>query len=360
MPDPDRKSDLPVGCMAPLNLEETALSLERMLATGSEEIFRPIPTGFPHYDKLMGGGLHSGDLHILGGVQNIGKTAKTLQMARHVAAQGALALVVCYEHSVLTLWERLLCQSSHLSSGNDRVSADGLQAAYVASIRERDNKVGASNGKKRHMLDEVIRKVPGGLEAWNRLSAIAQNLWLVTGDTLFTTVGALERYLNLAFKHRGRVVLFVDYLQQVPVLDTERRLEAEERTERALKGLKALALRCTNAGKFLPIVAVAAVDEEGLRRGRVHVEHLWGNAVIQYEPDVVWIGNRDGRTIDGDPVIRWGIEKNRRGPSDVEFRHRYHGASYSFDLLGEPVPEEESWHVERARFERRDLTSEAW
>jgi len=343
--------------MSPLNLEEAALKIEDMLATGSEETFKPIPTGFMHYDRLMGGGLHSGDLHIVGGVQNIGKTAKVLQMARNVAAQGALALVVCYEHSVVTLWERLLCQSSYASCRDGYVTADALLAAYIAAIRERDERVIGSNGRKMYMLDEVIRKVPDGLEAWNRLSELAQDLWLVTGDGLFTTIDALEHYLNLAFRYRNRVVLFVDYLQQVPVLDTERRLEAEERIERVLKGLKALALRYTNDGKVLPVVAVAAVDEEGLRRGRVHVENLWGNAVIQYEPDVVWIGNRDGRTSEGDPIIRWGVEKNRRGPSDLEFRHRYRGAAYSFDLVGEPVPEEESWQTERVSVDQKGLTS---
>jgi hypothetical protein len=310
--------------MSPLNLEETALKIEEMLVAGSEEIFTPIPTGFLHYDRLMGGGLHSGDLHIIGGVQNIGKTAKVLQMASNVAAQGVIALVVCYEHSVMTLWERLLCQSSFALGGDGHVTADELRAAYILSIRNRDA-VDKQNGDKQHMLDEVIRQVPNGLEAWNRLSEIAQNLWLVTGDGLFTTVDALEHYLDLAFRHRDRVVLFVDYLQQVPVLNTERYLEAEERIERALKSLKALALR----------------------RGRVHVENLWGNAVIQYEPDVVWIGNKDGRTSDGDLVIRWGVEKNRRGPSDLEFRHRYKGAAYSFDLVGEPVSEEDSWQAER-------------
>lgn len=357
MPEPRRKSDLPVGCMAPLNLEEAALQIEAMLASGSEEIFKPIPTGFDHYDRLLGGGLHSGDLHILGGVQNIGKTAKVLQMASQIAAQGVLALVVCYEHSVMTLWERLLCQSSLAAGGNGHVTADELRNAYILAIRDRRDG-NHSNGCHPHMMDEVIRRLPAGLKAWNRLSEIAQNLWLVTGDGLFTTMDALEHYLHLAFQYRDRVVLFVDYLQQVPVLETARHLEAEERIERALKGLKALALRFTNAGKVLPIVAVAAVDEEGLRRGRVHVENLWGNAVIQYEPDVVWIGNRDGRTTEGDPIIRWGLEKNRRGPSDLEFRHGYRGSAYSFDLEGDPVPEEDSWQVERARVDHPTLTPE--
>jgi hypothetical protein len=357
MPEPERKSDLPVGCVAPLNLEEAALKIEVMLASGSEEIFKPIPTGFVHYDRLLGGGLHSGDLHIIGGVQNIGKTAKVLQMAGYIAAQDVLALVVCYEHSVMTLWERLLCQCSFAAGGDGFVTADALRTAYILSIRNRDI-VGNANGDMCHMLDEVIRRLPEGLKAWNRLSKIAQNIWLVTGDGLFTTIDALEHYLHLAFSYRNRVVLFIDYLQQLPVLDTERHLEAEERIERALKGLKALALRSTNAGKVLPVVAVAAVDEEGLRKGRVHVENLWGNAVIQYEPDVVWIGNRDGKTTEGNPIVRWGVEKNRRGPSDLEFRHAYEGAAYSFKLVGEPVSEEESWQSERVRVDHPTLTPE--
>jgi hypothetical protein len=72
------------------------------------------------------------------------------------------------------------------------------------------------------MLDEVIWKVSSGLEAWNRLSDMARNLWLVTGDGLYATIDALDHYLGLAFRYCNRVVLFIDYLQQVPVLDSER------------------------------------------------------------------------------------------------------------------------------------------
>ena len=347
MPAPERKSDLPIGCMVPLNLEEAALKLEGMLSTGSEDIFKPIPTGFSHYDTVMGGGLHSGDLHIVSGVQNIGKTAKVLQMASFIAAHGVLALVVCYEHNVITLWERLLCQSSYMGHVDGYVTANALQSAYIATVRERDRLIVQGDGRKLRLLDEVIGVLPDGVRAWNRLSERAQNLWLVMGDGLYTTIDALTQYLEIAFQYNNRVVLIIDYVQQIPVIETERRLEAEERIERALKEIKALALRYTNAGKVLPVIAVAAVDEEGLRRGRVHVEDLWGNAIMQYEPDVVWVGNRDGKTEEGDSIIRWGIEKNRRGPSDLEFRHIYHGEAYFLDPVGEPVPEEESWQQER-------------
>ncbi len=347
MPAPERKSDLPVGCAAPLNLEEAALRIEEMLAVGDATLFQPIPTGFLHFDRLMGGGLRGGDLHIIGGAQNIGKTAMLLQIAARVASEGALALVVCYEHGVQMLWERLLCQSSHALHGEHRVSAVSLSEAYLAAVGERGGVAIGENRGRPHMLDEVIRRVPGGIKAWSRMAEIAQNLWLVSGDGLFTSVDALAQYLQFAFRPRRRVVLFIDYLQQVPVPGTERPLEVEERIERVLRGLKGLALRYFEAGKVLPIVAVAAVDGQGLRGGRVHAENLWGGAAIQYEPDVIWIGNREGASPAGEVIIRWAVEKNRRGPSDLEFRHRYHGAAYSFDLVGEPVPAEESWQSER-------------
>ncbi len=347
MPAPKRKSSLPVRCMAPLNLEEVALRLEERLAAGREDVFKPIPTGFVGYDRLMGGGLHSGDLHIIGGPQGIGKTALALQMAGQIAAQGVLVLFVCFEHSVVTLWERLLCQSSFDGPGKGHVTAEALKSAYVETLRERDRLAEGGDGRSLRMLDRVITRTPGGLAAWSRLSGWLQDLWLVTGDGLYTTLEALKQYLDFAFSYRDRVVLILDYVQQVPVLSSERALVAEERIERVLKGLKALALSYTNEARVLPVIAVAAADAEGLRRGRVHFENLWGNAVMQYEPDVAWVGNRDGRDEAGASRVRWALEKNRRGPSDLEFRHRYYGAAYSFELEGEPVEAGESWQAER-------------
>jgi signal transduction histidine kinase len=169
----------------------------------------------------------------------------------------------------------------------------------------------------------------------------------VTGHGLYTTIDALGHYLEFAFSSHQRVVLIVDYLQEVPVISTERRLEPEERIEQVLAGLKSLALRYTNEGSVLAVIAVAAADAEGLRKGRIHLENLWGNATIQYKPDVAWIGNRERGSADGIPVVRWAVEKNRRGPSELEFRHRYHGAAYSFEREGAPVGREESWQAER-------------
>lgn len=176
-----------------------------------------------------------------------------------------------------------------------------------------------------------------------------RNIWLASGDGLNTDLEALSKYIELAINHykKNRIVLFVDYIQRVPVIDTSRAVQAEERIERVLAGLKGLAMRTTAEDAVLSVVAVGAADGEGLRMGRVHLENLWGNAIMQYEPDIAVIGNRDGWDDSGIPIVRWGVEKNRRGKSNLEFRHRYHGAAYWFEPRGVPVVLDKSWQLER-------------
>ncbi len=349
MPKTPRGFHFPPFVMAPEDLEDVALKIEKNLEEGHEETFWPIPTGFKTVDELTGGGLHSGDLTIVGGVQNIGKTALILQWAQHIASNGALAIVVCYEHSTVTLWERLICQSSIQVNQNGHITTDKLRQAYIDTIRDRDNLVSKNGKHDLHMMDEVLGKLEGGVDAWAKITEKMRDIWLVTGDGLNTDLEALSKYIDLAVDHfdKRRIVLFVDYVQRVPVIDPSRAIEAEERIERALAGLKGLAMRKTSDGVVLSVVAVGAADEQGLRRGRVHLENLWGNAIMQYEPDLAIIGNRDGWDEGGTPVVRWGVEKNRRGKSNLEFRHTYHGAAYWFEPEGKAVTQDQSWQDER-------------
>jgi len=349
----------PPFVMAPEDLEEVALHVEQNLAAGREEVFWPIPTGIESIDMYTGGGLHAGDLTIIGGVQNVGKTALILQMVNHIAVNDALAIVVCYEHSTITLWERLLCQNSFIVDSENHITMDLLRNAYIDTIRERDRIRSVDPDEKLHMLDEVLSRIPKGTEAWSSLTDRLRNIWLVMGDGVNTDLVSLNRYIEFAVQYYNRIrninrfVLIVDYVQRVPIIDTSRALEAEERIERVLTGLKGLAMRTTSQGSVLSVVAVAAADDEGLRQGRVHFENLMGNATMQYEPDIALIGNRDGVDADGVPLVRWALEKNRRGQSNIEFRHRYHGSALSFELSGDVVKLDESWQSERDGYGKR-------
>ena len=203
-------------------------------------------------------------------------------------------------------------------------------------------------------LDWILRRLPMAEQAWWKLRTCLDRLWLVHGDSLDTTFEHLERYVELArFYGYRRVVLVVDYAQRVPLGPSflHMGLDEGQRIDLVMRGLKSLAM---NHG--VPVLAVAAADAEGLRQQRVHVENLWGPATVQYEPDVAIILNRD--TLDqasGDRWVRVAIEKNRHGPSEVEFRHRLHGAFYLLSPQGELAPESESYQHERVA-----LKSAAW
>jgi replicative DNA helicase len=333
----------------PWTLGEAAQGFEREMLSGNLELYRTTPLGIPWIDGCLGGGAHAGDLILLGGMQNVGKTILGLQAALSMALRReALPIFVCYEHDVFTLWLRLL---SH-------ASVDDPAAAQPTGIRRSEIEQAVLDHYAGHLaaagstvppdrldLQWMIERLPTAERAWWRVSECLDRLWLVFGDSVETTIEYLEGYVRLA-RHYGfhRAVLIVDYAQRIPLSPLQARgLNVSERIEQVIRGLKSLALR-----EQLPILAVAAADSEGLRRQRIHVENLWGPATVQYEPDVALILNRDSLDdVAGERWVRVAIEKNRHGPSEVEYRHRLHGAFYTLSPDGQRVEPEESYQAER-------------
>ena len=341
---------LPVGVPRPQTLSEVVGDLDRRLREGRLEDYLPIPTGFTPLDKYLGGGLHAEDLILVGGIQNVGKTVAVLQMARNVAAAGrALAVVVCYEHSPLYLLYRLLCMESvdlSISQVNGGVTRDVINRAVVERLQRGEQVT----------FKGLLNHIPGIQAAWEKISQYLDWLWLVLGDGLRTTVDVLELYVELGKQEYRDVVLFVDYLQIIPVrpLPGGELPDDARRISMVMKALKSIALR-----QRVPVVAVAAADEEALRQQRVHLENLWGPALVQYQPDVAIILNRGTTTEEGARrTVRWAIEKNRSGPSEVEMEMVLHGPYFAFSPVGRVVTAEESFQAERVAL-RRSLRPES-
>jgi Replicative DNA helicase len=356
MPRPRNKSDFPAGVQPPLDLNEVVTGVVRpRLEKGTVGLFDPIPTGFG-FDRVLGGGLHAGDLAILGGMQNVGKTAGVLQVAYNAAAQGdALSIVICYEHDTHSLWERLLIQQSWEPGATEWVTSKAVQEAYVQVIRLRDELDKEGKAGDVNYISELIARLPRGSVSWQHLTDVQKNIWLVTGDQRYTSLDAIGAYVRLAVDlGYKRILLILDYIQKIPVFDAARNIPPEERVERLTGGLKSMVLRKKDEGVVVAALTVAAADAEGLRNGRVHMENLWGNAAVQYDPDIGIIMNRDPASTEDRVLVRFAIEKNRHGPSDIEFRHHYVGAAYTFEPEGEKIQENESWQAER-----RELKAES-
>jgi len=79
--------------------------------------FRRVSTGMPEFDRLLGGGIVTGSLTLIGGDPGIGKSTLMLRMAQNLAEQGLTVLYVCGEESV----EQTSLRANRLGVHDDRL-----------------------------------------------------------------------------------------------------------------------------------------------------------------------------------------------------------------------------------------------
>lgn len=79
--------------------------------------FQRISTKMPEFDRLLGGGIVSGSLTLIGGDPGIGKSTLMLQLAQALASQGLTILYICGEESV----EQTSLRANRLGVSDDRL-----------------------------------------------------------------------------------------------------------------------------------------------------------------------------------------------------------------------------------------------
>ena len=320
---------LPTGLHFPQPVAEISRQFDARIREGRLEGYLPIPTGFAELDEVLGGGFLSGCLLLLGGRQNVGKTIWTLQAARNVALAGYTGCLVCYEHDEVHLFHRLLCLESYLAAGEgeDGVTLKGIREAVLHAVPGATG--GPGYGKSAPFtqgLQAVLQAHPPARQAWDEsVAGYLDRLLLTRGHPVKTTLNVLRTYATwLSQEHPGQAVLFVDYLQKIPYSLDSRDLSPERQVILVTQGLKDLALEFG-----VPVVAVAAVDPEGLKRDEPRVEDLLGGSAVKYEPDAVimmlprW--HEDKRD------VGFVVAKNRAGPTDVELVYPLVGKHFCFD-----------------------------
>jgi replicative DNA helicase len=289
----------------------------------------PIATGFDLIDRVLEGGMHPGDLLLLGGSPGVGKTVAALQMARNMAMSGHPVVYLCYEHDSATMLGRLLTlELGTMARPDNAPEIDRLRSLVVA----------ATSGYR--SLDELLRTEPLIAEAHEFLSAYAERLWLVRGSSSHTDLDAMEESLPAGTAGGSEPVLIVDYLQKVAV-HPEPTTE-DEKVTRVVEGLKDLALR-----RRIAVIALVAADWDGVRSGRVRLHHLRGSSALAYECDVAVMLNDKHRAVSRthltfDAVkaesfhhqVVFSIEKNRSGPAMVDLEFRKDFLHYRFDPTG--------------------------
>jgi replicative DNA helicase len=310
---------LPAGLEFPRTLLDVSIEFDTHIKSGKVAGYKPIPTGFDQLDNYLGGGLVPESLVLVGGPPGTGKTVFVLQVARNIAVAAGdnktAACVVCFEHGEVYLYHRLLCMESVMEGNSAGLTMDDIRRAALR------NEFGEPG------LEALLETFHTAKEAWSRIVQYWERLYLSKGHPVKTTLNVLDTYLARLRSQYATVVLFVDYLQKIPVFSPGIELAPERQIRTVTEGLKNLAL-----AHCVPIVAVAAADAEGLKGGRVRFENLWGGSSVNYEPDVAVMLNRSMK-VERTPVneVVFSIEKNRLGPTEVELYHELLGQHFAFN-----------------------------
>jgi replicative DNA helicase len=291
-------------------------------------------TGFEALDQHLTGGIRSGELVLLGGPQGLGKTTMALQIARHVAATGGVAVYFSFEHEAQLLLERLLGMELGETSGVDAPSLNKVRKL----LQEPDG------GTLEVRMDEIM----GGRQAIEAMQEYADRLHLHSSSGSQTSMKVIREVIDQIRSESGQTpFVVIDYLQKVHVPLSP--AGEDERITEIVEEMKDLALDWD-----IPMLSIVAAERSsGTTARRMRIDHLRGASALAYEADIVFIINDKYDVVARHHLVydltnaerfrAWvviSIEKNRRGKDkiDLEFRKRFeHGR---FDREGNAVVEQ--------------------
>lgn len=321
----------------PQSVSEVLHQIHEDTEKGLRSQFDVYETGFDVLDKSISGAA-SKELILIGGAQGVGKTILAMQIARNIAFnKAAHCLYVCYEHDPTYLFKRLVPLES--------INPVGV-TPFDHGLTERDVVEGitlASDGKIG--FADLLRNSHRGKMVLDKLEMYKDFLHFYRGNSIKTTLQAIRSMVIEAKAQYGHVVLFVDYLQKVPVFPEP--ATEDDKVTYITQGLKDLSLSME-----IPVFAIVAADREGLKAKRLHIFHLRGSSAIDYEADICLILNDKSKIISKINVVynpskmkefdRWVIctvEKNRTGQKMVDLEFKKHFKYFCFDPRGRLVQE---------------------
>ncbi len=333
------RSEAGGAVLHPRSALDVLSGLSEKVSRGAVTEYQPIPLGFSPLDRTLGGGIRSGELMLIGGAQGTGKTTMSLQIARNMAQSGqANVLYVCFEHDEEYLLSRLVAMESAL--------AGAMPPSHNSAVKIQDVRrevLGTWLAQGAPAANEVadLRANPRLRPSLERIGRYGQSLFLLRGSHAATTASNMRALIE-AYRRDAPdrpLVVFVDYLQRVPVVP-DPPSEAEKVTT-VVAGLKDIALSLGVA-----VVTIVAADKEGLKAARLRNHHLRGSSALNYEADVILILNEKYNivakvNIEFNPYQAqrfrdWTIltvEKNRSGRDAVDLEFEKHFEYSCFDSM---------------------------
>lgn len=225
----------------------------------------PIPTGFPSFDQIMGGGLMGGYLYILGAVSSLGKTTLTLQIADALAAAGHPVLFVTIEQGASEIVAKSLSRIM-------RTNKDASGRYHVMSAQDITSKARRDNWS-----DMQTAGLLRASEAYTR--AIAPNMRILEGYEQPKVSDIMAAAKAMQARTGKAPAVFIDYLQLLAA-------PTDRDTDKQAIDKNVMSLRHLARDLKAPVFAISSLNR-GSYAGAIDLDSFKESGAIEYGADVL-------------------------------------------------------------------------
>lgn len=235
-----------------------------------------IPTRFPGFDRLFGGGLKPGKLIVIAARPSVGKTALALAIAQAFAKEGHQVGFWSLEMERQELLQRLVASMGEIDLGN--LATGKLDNHEWAALTT---------------AVEIVRQLP-----------------LAVNDKPAASLSDIQSSARKLKRERGLKLIAVDYLQLMSPSPGKTKDSRHHQIEEISRGLKTLAKQLG-----VPVILLSQLSREVEKRtnGRPVLGDLKESGAIEEDADIVILLSVDHVREDGTVVVHAEVAKNRGG-----------------------------------------------
>ena len=279
--------------MDTININKTILKYDTLMDITSSNNFTfnrtVIPTGFKLIDDVIGGGLQSGRVYLIGGKTGLGKSSFLIQLTRNLLEQDKKVLIFTLENSVEETIERIYANISDTPLNK--------LMDYKDLVMERVQKF---FNEHKNALVEVI---------------------FYPAETL--TVEQITERIRLSNERYD--VIFVDYLDLLR-LQSSQKMEERIRLMKLVRHLKRLAQETNSI-----VVTPSQVQRSVYRSKIVEVDNISESFGKIMEADGVFIIEATTTEVAQDGKLRINIGKMRHGKSGIRIEMKVDFSKMKFE-----------------------------
>lgn len=219
---------------------------------------KPIPTGFPSLDSVLGGGLLP-SLYVLGAVSSLGKTTFAVQIADQVAAQRVPVLFVTIEQSAREIVAKSL----------SRLMSDGKRMFSTMDITSAQRRSEWGKGEHERLFDACSLYT----------EEVSPFLRILEGTAQPSVADVAAAADEMRGNHGVPPVVFVDYLQLLAS-------QNERDSDKKAVDRNIMALRQLSRDLQTPVFAISSLNRSSYSEG-VTMDAFKESGAIEYGSDVL-------------------------------------------------------------------------